>query len=320
MTTVLALVALGEDSRQRYRAFFRDKFPIVGAAVVSHHAELAPHIAEADILMSFGKPLGPNADRLIAAAKRLRWIQCLGTGVDNIVDLPSLKREVLVTNMHAQHGPAMSEAALSFMLALGRDLPRTVRSNDRHAWERWPPNLLAGKTVGIFGVGTSAAELAPKCKAMGMTVVGITSTRRAVPGFDRMHLREELIAVVSELDYLVLLTPYSPATHRIIDAKVLGAMKPTGYLINIARGGIVDEAALIEALQQNRIAGAALDVFDQEPLPPEHPLWSCKNVILTPHQAGYDAEYDQRALAVIERNMSMFLSGDTKNMVNIVAR
>jgi D-2-hydroxyacid dehydrogenase (NADP+) len=97
-------------------------------------------------------------------------------------------------------------------------------------------------------------------------------------------------------------------------------MKPTGYLINIARGGIVDEAALIEALQQNRIAGAALDVFDQEPLPPEHPLWSCKNVILTPHQAGYDAEYDQRALAVIERNMSLFLSGDTKNMVNIVAR
>jgi D-2-hydroxyacid dehydrogenase (NADP+) len=137
---------------------------------------------------------------------------------------------VQVTNMHAQHGPAMSEAALSFMLALGRDLPRTVRSNDRHAWERWPPNLLAGKTVGIFGVGTSAAELAPKCKAMGMTVVGITSTRRAVPGFDRMHRREELIAVVRELDYLVLLTPYSPATHRIIDAKVLGAMKPTGYL------------------------------------------------------------------------------------------
>ena len=320
MTTVLVLIALGEESRQRYREFFRTGFPALQATVVSHHTELAPHIAEADILMSFGKPLGPDADRLIAAAKRLKWIQCLGTGVDNIVDLPSLRREVLVTNMHALHGPAMSEAALSFMLALSRDLPRTVRSNDRRAWERWPANLLAGKTVGIFGVGAIAAELAPKCKAMRMTVVGITSAKRAVAGFDRMHLRDELITVVKELDYLVLLTPYSAATHRIIDAKVLGAMKPTSYLVNIARGGIVDEAALVEALRQHRIAGAALDVFDQEPLPPDHPLWSVKNVIITPHLAGYDAEYDQRALAVIERNMSLFLSGDTKNMANIVKR
>jgi len=121
---------------------------------------------------------------------------------------------------------------------------------------------------------------------------------------------------VPELDYLVLLTPYSPATHNIVDARVLAAMKPTAYLINLARGGVVDEDALVEALRTGRLAGAGLDVFNQEPLPPDHPFWAFENVIITTHQGGFCDTYVDLAMPIIEHNMRCFLAGDVKAMIN----
>src|SRR5260370_19224474 len=152
--------------------------------------------------------------------------------------------------MRGIHGAPVSEAALMMMLGLARDFAGSVRNQDRQAWTRWPPKLLDGKTVGIFGVGLIAEALAPKCKALGMTVLGFTSAKRDLPGFDRMHERGELIAQASVLDFLVLLAPYSEATRNLIDARGFAAMKPSGYLINLARGGIVDEGALPAALER----------------------------------------------------------------------
>ena len=162
-----------------------------------------------------------------------------------------------------------------------------------------------------------AEALAPKCKAMGMTVVGITSSPRKVAGFDRVHAMGELLTVLPTLDYLVLLTPYSPATHHMIDAKVFAAMKPSSYFINVARGGVVDEDAMIEALRAKTFAGAALDVFSQEPLPPDHPLWDFKNVIITTHQGGFCDTYVDLAMPILEHNMRCFLKGDLKGMMNV---
>jgi phosphoglycerate dehydrogenase-like enzyme len=206
------------------------------------------------------------------------------------------------------------------MLALARDIPKAVRAQDRHEWLRWPAKLLSGKTVGILGVGAIAQKLAPKCKALGMTVIGISSAARAVSGFDRMHGRDELMRVVPELDYLVLLTPYSPATHQLVGAAVFSAMKPTSFLVNLARGGVVDEEALVEALRARRIAGAALDVFQQEPLPHDHPLWSFENVIITTHQGGFCDVYVDLAMPMIEHNMRCFLAGELSKMINVVRR
>ena len=162
-----------------------------------------------------------------------------------------------------------------------------------------------------------AEALAPKCKAMGMTVVGITSSPRPVAGFDSVHPVSELLTVVPHLDYLVLLTPYSAATHHLIDAKVFAAMKPTAYLVNVARGGVVDEDALVAALRAKEFAGAALDVFNEEPLPADHPLWGFKNVIITTHQGGFCDTYVDLAMPLLEHNMRCFLKGDTKSMRNI---
>ena len=127
----------------------------------------------------------------------------------------------------------------------------------------------------------------------------------------------DLIKTLPEIDHFVLLTPYSAATHHIINAKVFAAMKPTAFLTNLARGGVVDEDALIEALRQKKIAGAALDVFNQEPLPPDSPLWTFKNVIITTHQGGFCDTYVDLAMPILEHNMRCFLKGDLRGMMNV---
>jgi D-2-hydroxyacid dehydrogenase (NADP+) len=317
MTNVLILLAMPETVRKQYHDGIKARFPDVTVNVVDNHAKVDPYIGDADVLITFGPMM---SDHVLAKAAKLKWIQALGTGVDGITDQASLRKEVVVTNLHGIHGPPVSEAAFMSMLALSRQLPRTVRNQDKHNWERFPARLLHDKTVGIFGIGVIAEELAPKCKAFGMKVVGISSAQRPVPGFDRIYERSQLTEAVRDLDYLVLLTPLTPQTRNIVDAKVLAAMKPGAYLVNLARGGVVDEAALMAALKNKQLAGAALDVFATEPLPIDHPLWDMESVIITTHQGGFCDVYVNFALPVIEQNLRKFIAGDTASMINLVKR
>lgn len=315
MTGLLIVLTLPEPIRNRYYSHLKAKFPQVEINMVDHHGKVGPHIAAADVLVSFGVQL---ADHVFKEGVRLKWVQALGTGVDGITDQPSLRDDVIVTNMHGFHGAPMSESAILSMLALARNLPRSVSSQRERIWDRFPARTLRDTTAGIFGVGVIAETLAPMCKALGMSVIGISSVVRKVPGFDRMFSRDQLEQAVREIDYLVILTPYTPATHGIVDARVLAAMKPTGCVVNLARGGVLDEEALIRAIEEGRIAGAALDVFATEPLPAESPLWGMKNVIITPHLGGFFDRYPDYALPVVVENMNKFLAGDFRNMVNVV--
>ena len=317
MPNVLILTEVQEAMRARYKAMLLERFPQLTINVVGHHNDVGPYIADTDILLCFSPPM---ADHVVRDAKKLRWIQALGTGVDNIVDLPSLGPEVIVTNVRGIHGPPVSEATIAYMLSLARDLPRSTRAQDKTAWERWPSRLLAGKTVGILGVGLIAEYLAPICKQFGMTVIGISGSPRATKGFDRMVHRNDLLKIAGELDYLVALAPLTPETRGIVGDKLLAAMKPTAYLVNVARGGVVDEKALIKALDAGTIAGAALDVFSQEPLPADDPIWRAKNVTIFPHLGGYSLGYEDRAMPTIAGNMAKFLGNDLKNMINIVRK
>ncbi len=273
MPNVLILTEVQEAMRARYKAMLLERFPQLAINVVGHHNDVGPYIADTDILLCFSPPM---ADHVVAEAPKLKWIQALGTGVDNIVDLPSLGKEVLVTNVRGIHGAPVSEATVAYMLSLARDMPRSTRAQDKGVWERKPAQLLTGKTVGILGVGLIAEYLAPLCKAFGMTVVGVSGNPRAAKGFDRMVARDDLMKVVAEFDFLVALAPLTPETRGIVGEKLLAAMKKSAYLVNVARGGVVDEPALIAALEAGTIAGAALDVFSEEPLPPGHPLWTTK--------------------------------------------
>ncbi len=315
MTHVLILMERQEATSSRYRDLLNGKFPDFTINIVGHHSEVGPYIRDVDVLMCFSPPM---ADHVVKDAPKLKWIQALGTGVDNIVDLPSLLKDVMVTNIRGIHGAPVSEATLSYMLALARNIPRSVHAQDAGNWERWPSQLLNGKTVGILGVGLIAEAMAPIFKVLGMTVIGFSSKPRLTTGFDRMELRDDLAKVAGELDFLVALTPMSPETRGIVGAKVFAAMKPTAYLVNVARGGVVDEKALIEALDSKKIAGAALDVFEQEPLPPTSSFWKRKDVIVMSHLAGFSQGYENRAMPTIEHNFRCFLKGDLKSMMNIV--
>jgi len=316
MPRLLILLTLPPDVTEQYRARLSKTFPEIGIDVIATADKAAAALREADMLLTFGQMM-KNLKLDLATADKLRWVQALGTGLDGITDQPALKPSVTVTSLHGVHGAPVSEAALASMLALARDLPGFVRAQDQHQWKRWPAKLLYEKTVGILGIGVIAEALAPKCKAMGMTVIGITSSPRKVPGFDRIHPVGELTKVLPECDHFVLLTPYSSATHQMINAGVFAAMKPTAFFVNLARGGVVDEDALIEALRSKKIAGAALDVFNQEPLPPDNPLWTFPNVIITTHQGGFCDTYPDLAMPILEHNMRCFLKGDLTAMMNV---
>lgn len=315
MTQVLFVLRLPEGVRRRYQEGMRAAFPELTVNVVDDHSKASPHIETADVLVTFGPMM---VDGVFAAASKLKWVQALGSGTDGITDQPSLGKEVIVTNAHGFHGPPLSEAALMVMLAQARELPRVLRNQAESKWERWPVRTLNESTAGILGVGAIAQDLAPRLKAMGMQVVGISSSPRSVPHFDRMEPVSRLAQVVGDLDWLIVLTPYKPETRHIVNAAVLGAMKKSAYLVNLARGGVVDEAALLQALRGGQIAGAALDVFQTEPLPAASPFWAEPNVIVTAHAGGFFDRYPDHALPILERNMRAFLAGKRNEMINVV--
>lgn len=317
MINVLLFAELTPTVREIYASSLRSEFPELQVRTAANREEALKSIGDADVLLTFTPMM---SDAILQSARRLKWVQALGTGVDNLIDLPSLRPDVIVTNMRGIHGAPVAEAALASMLALSRGLPGFVRNQDRAEWRRWPARLLNGKCVGILGVGVIAETLAPICKAFGMEVVGFSSEPRTVPGFDAIHRRSDLRAMAGQLDYLVLLAPLTDATRNIVDGKMLAAMKPSAFLINLARGGVVDEVALVEALTKGTISGAALDVFNEEPLPSDNPLWGLKNVLITTHQGGFCDVYPKLALPIISQNLRLFLDGRTDQMVNRIHR
>lgn len=314
MAKMLIFLTLPEAVVTNYEQALTALFPDVYIQAVRERKAAAKAIVDADMLLTFGAMM---TDEVVQNAPQLQWIHALGSGLDGIIDLPSLNQGVRISSTRGIHGAPMSEMAFLLMLALSRNLPRSVRNQERALWERWPAKLLDSKTAGILGVGLIAAELAPKCKAFNMTVVGISSTPRKVPGIDRFYSRIELKRAAPELDYLIVLAPHTPETHGIVDAGIFSAMKPSSYLVNIARGGVVDEDALMQALATGQIAGAALDTFVQEPLPPHHPLWSMENVIITPHLGGFNDGYVKQALPIIANNLRCFLNGEIAKMIHL---
>jgi phosphoglycerate dehydrogenase-like enzyme len=296
-----------------YRKQIEEKYPEIRLKLFLNREEAKAALAEADLLMAFGASLKQD---FFEQAPRLKWVHAMGTGVDGIVDSRHIRKDVLVTSTRGIHGTPMSEAAIMFMLTMARNFRRTIRQQDDQVWSRFFPQLLSGKTLGILGVGLIAEDLAPRCKALGMTVVGISRSARRPSGFDRIVLREDLPAAVADLDFLVILVPYEKETHHIVDARVLAAMKPTAFLVNIARGGVIDEPALIEALNEERIAGAALDAYETEPLPKGHPMWTAKNAIVSPHMTGTWDGYMFECFKQFSYNYDCLVAGRPERMLN----
>lgn len=296
-----------------YRKALQAKDPAITATVTLSYQEAKAAVAEAEMFFGFGANLKRD---FFEVSPKLKWVHALGTGMDGITDSPYLAKDVLVTSTRGIHGEPMSEAAIMFMLTMARDFRRTMDQQEQQTWQRFFPRLLYGKTLGILGIGLIAESLAPRCKALGMTVVGISRSTRKPPGFDRIVPRDNLERAVADLDFLVLLVPYEKETHHLVSASVLAAMKPTAFLVNIARGGVIDEAALVRALEDGVIAGAALDAFEEEPLPKGHPLWTTKNTIVSPHMTGTWDGYAAACFKQISHNYDCYVAGQPEKMIN----
>lgn len=302
-----------ESRADAYKKALLPKFPEVSIHSAQKEEEIGDFIEKADILLTIR-----ISDKLIKKASKLKWIQALTTGVDYIINLPSLKKEVVITSTRGIHGPQVSEMAFLLMLALNRNFPEVVRNQDKAVWERWPGKLLWKKKVGILGIGVIGEEIARKCKAFDMKVFGIDIVKRKVESIDIFYGPEDIINVAKEVDYFIIVAPFTPQTEKMVDSKVLSAMKPTAFFLNLGRGEIVDEEALIQALNSGKIAGAALDTFLAEPLPKDHPFWGMKNVIVSPHVAGMSDVYVEQALSIFEENLRRFLQGERRSLINLV--
>ena len=276
--------------------------------------EALVHLAGADAIISIARWLSPD---IVAACPRLTWFQCLISGTEHLDDLLR-GRDIILTNGRGIQGTQMSELAILDMLVHMRQVPRMVLSQAAHRWDRVPPRVLRGRTVTILGVGEIAGDLARLCKAFGMATIGVSRTPRDVPGFDEVVARDAMPAAVGRADFVVVLLPLTPENRGAVGREVLAAMKPEAGLINIARGGVVDEDALAEALRARSIAYAGLDVFQTTPLPPESPLWEMDNVFITCHVGGRRDRYDEDALSFVVPNVEAFASGRLDRMINVV--
>ena len=290
-----------------YRRAVAAQFPDLDVAAAPDPAAAAQALPEARVLVGLA-PVIARALPAEAATPRLEWVQALSAGVDSLHDRPALRGAAL-TSCAGIHGPQMAEMAILLMMAGPRRLVQMIDNHRAGHWERWKQPILKGRTVCILGLGAIAETLVGVCNALGMRVTGISDGRREMSGVTRIWPRKELLAAASDADFLVVLVPLSPETRHIVDAAVLDALGPEGWLISMARGGCVDEDALIAALRERRIAGAGLDVFATEPLPADSPLRTLPNVVATPHVGGFSTCYHEQALPVVLRNIADWQRG-----------
>ena len=311
MTKVLIV----DGEYQKFQDYLEPRFPAVDFTYAIDEIAAAPHIPEVEVIISNSRWLTKD---MVVSAQNLKWLQCNITGTDHLTEPLAGRADIILTNGRGIHGPQMTEITLLHMLALYRQVRRLAKNQETHTWDRFLPYVLETRIVAILGLGAIAEHMARCFQALGMTVYGISRMDRPIEGIDRIFSREQITNAVADADFLIALVPHGPDTDRIINAEVFDAMKPSACLINVARGGVVDEVALIEALKTNKISGAGLDVFEVAPLPDNSPLWDMKNVFITPFTGGRSDMYTERILAVIEPNLRAYLNNELDRMVNIV--
>lgn len=273
-------------------------------------AEIEAALEHAEVAVISG-----SIDERFVRAPQLRWVHCDAAGLDSSARPEVFERGLHVTSSSGRTAPALAEHALFFMLAFAYNVRGFLEAQAKHQWGipgQDGLRGLIGHTVGIIGMGNTGQALALRAKTLEMRVLG--HRRRAVetPGVDRLTATdrgEGIDDLLRESDYIVLAVPLSDTTHQLIGARELDLMKPTAVLVNLARGSVLDEAALIEALRAGRIRGAGLDVFATEPLPPDSPLWDLPNVLITPHVTPSVPDRTGNSLAIVCENAERYRAG-----------
>lgn len=297
-------------------AWFPEKlmhdFPQLEVVSLNSYDSAEEQLRDSEVVVSWS--LRPEQFHL---AKKLRWVHSPAAAVHLFMFPEFIASDVLLTNARDVHGPVVAEQVIAMVLALAKMLPQAVRFQLKHQWGQdaaWKtrPHIreIAGATVGLIGLGTIGREVATRSSSLGMRVIGVRGnpTKGTPAGVQQVYALEQLDDVLSQSDYVVLSLPVTPQTSGLMNASRLARMKPDACLINVGRGPLVVEAALAEALRRRQIGGAALDVFDEEPLPANSPLWDLENLLITPHTAGMTEKLWERHYALLAENLRRYLN------------
>jgi phosphoglycerate dehydrogenase-like enzyme len=300
----------------RAPAWVRDRlagdFPQTTVTQLASYDRLPEEIGDAEVFI--GSSL--RAEQL-AAAKKLKWLHSPATGIHQLMYPEMIASDVVVTNAREIHGPVVAEHAIALVLALAKRLPQAMRYQANKHWaqqtlwdERPRPREVAGATVAVVGMGSIGREFTARAKALGMRVLAVRENPNKGPaGADAVFSGAQLNEVLPQADYVLLCAPITPDTTGMINRERLALMKPDAFLLNVSRGPLIDEPALLDTLRRGAIAGAALDVFVEEPLPPESPFWELENLFITPHTAAVTERLWERHYQQIRENLERFLQG-----------
>ena len=312
MTKVICTYTLKEEQLNRINQKFKDRVEVVKVKDFDGAGRI---LSDAEVLLTNQLEIDQND---LEKMKDLKWIQCVYSGINHF-PLDYLKeRGILLTNARGVHRIQMSEFIVSLLLSIVRRSYHYTRAHLARKWDPLKVDELYGKTIGFIGVGAVARETARKLKVFDVKIIGVKNRIEKVENFDEIYGRDQLDRLLERSDFVITLVPLTDETRGMIGEDQFKRMKKTAWFINVARGPIVDEEALIKALEEGRIAGAGLDVFEQEPLPEDSPIWDLDNVILTPHIAGPTPHYMNRLLDLFIENLEAFASGSTDKMVNVI--
>jgi len=274
--------------------------------------DIETQIRDAEILFT----LSLRADQF-RHAQKLRWIHSPAAAVHQLLFPEIVNSEVIITNATTVHGPVVAEHVIAQLFALAKRFPQAVRLQQKHVWgqeQMWESNShlreLAGATLGLVGLGSIGGAVARHASALDMRVIAVREhPEKGTPeGVHQVFATSQLETLLRRSDYVVLAPPLTPQTRSLIGAPQLAQMKPDAFLINVGRGPLIDEPALIAALRENKIGGAALDVFDHEPLSSDSPLWDLENLLITPHTAGLTGKLWDRQYALLAENLHRYLN------------
>jgi phosphoglycerate dehydrogenase-like enzyme len=289
----------------------RRDFPQLHIVHLHDYDRVNDEIADADIAIAWSL-----RGEQIAAAKKLKWIHSTATAVHALMSDELRGSNIVVTNARDVHGPVVAEHAMALVFALAKRLPQAMKYQQQKYWAQqdiWNvtprPRKLKGATIAIVGLGGIGRPLAKMASALGMRVIGVREhPERMCEGVEKIYGLADLDEALGQADFVVLALPVTPKTHHLMHAARFACLKPEAYLVNVGRGVLIDEVALIEALRRKSLAGAALDVTEEEPLPPESPLWAMDNVFITPHIASLTEQMWERHYETFTQNLHRFLN------------
>jgi phosphoglycerate dehydrogenase-like enzyme len=290
----------------------RQEFPQLTIVQLTDYEQVSKEITDTDIVIGWS-----IRGEQIEAAKKLRWIHSTAAAVHSLISPELQASDIVVTSARAVHGPVVAEHAMALVFAMAKRLPAAAKFQAQRHWAQqdiWDtaprPSELRDAKIVIVGLGAIGTALAQLAKAIGMRVIAVREHPQKGSGVaDRTVGFESLDDVLPEGDFVVLAAPVTPKTRNLMNAERLALLKPNAYLINVARGALIDEDALLKALHANQFAGAALDVASQEPLPPHSPLWAMDKIFITPHTAGLAEKLWERQYENFTENLRRFLAG-----------